>query len=177
MEAAQIIGRNQLYSEMANGRPIASYKKTILAQAAISVWDNFEEKPIQMIIKGDPRRDLESCIIDVFSEKEKVFFERANKAHFKSGVLVHYQRPLETAVVEKPIEQFTDDQLTEIINSKFFTLQNTLNRVDSLAVLFRMKALAEDNEKSEKIIKVIEARISEVQALEYQPKAGEAEEE
>lgn len=168
MEATEVTTRNQLYSAMTGGKPLASYKKTILAQALVKIWDNFQEAPAEIIVKGDPRKDLENCVIDVWSEKEKVFFERMNRTHIQSGVLIPYNRPEEVKEEVKPIEQYSDEELLTIVNSKFLALSATLNKTNSTTVLFRLKNLAEDNEKSEKIIKAIESRISELQSSEYQ---------
>jgi hypothetical protein len=177
MEATEVLGRNQLFSAMNGGKPFMSYKKTILAQAAVTLWDAFTESPTQVIIKGDPRRDVESCIIDVWGEKEKVFFERMNRKHFQAGVLIPFERKVEEVEVEKSIEQYSDEELSVIVNSKFLALSATLNKIESTAVLFRIKNLAEDAEKSDKIIRAIESRISEIQVSEFQPKASEAEED
>jgi hypothetical protein len=174
MDTSTVLGRNELFSAMNGSKPYQSYKKTILAQAAVTLWDTFMEAPTQIIVKGDPKRDLESCIIDVWSEKEKVFFERMNRRLFNDGTLIPYNRPEVVEKVEKTYEQFSDEELVGVVNSKFLALQSTLNKMESVAVLFRLKNIAEENEKSEKIVRAIEARISEVQNSEYQPKAEEA---
>jgi hypothetical protein len=172
-----VLNKNEIYSTMNGGKPLKTYKKTIMAQAAINVWDSFTDSPTQIIVKGDPNRNPDSCLIDVWTEKEKVFFERTNRTHFQSGVLISFDRPEVEEVVEKPIEQYTDEELSVVINSKFMSLSNTLNKITSTAVLFRMVSLAKKLEKSEKIIKAIEARASELQASEYLPKASEQVEE
>ena len=169
MSTDTILGRNELFSAMHNGTPFRSYRKTILGQLAVNLWDNFIEKPTEIILKGDPKRNDESCIIDVWSEKEDIYFTRVNRRHFSTGMLIPYQRP-ERPVVEKSVEQSTDEELTAIVNMKFLALSSKVNKIDSTAVLFRMLNIAEGLDKSEKITRVITSRISELQAGEVNSK-------
>jgi hypothetical protein len=60
-----------------------------------------------------------------------------------------------TSDISGQLADITDEELTQIINSKFFTFNNVLNNTDTVAVLFRILNLARDLEKSDKIIKVI----------------------
>ena len=156
-----------LVGAMHGGSPFKSYIKTILGKVYVEVWDSFENKPIGLIIEGDPRRGDNTCIIDVWSEEEDYFFRNKNKGHISTGCVIPHTRK-ETSE-ERSIEEYTDDELTKIVNSKFFTLQNVLNNTKSIAVLFRIKNLAQELEKSDKLVKAIEARISEVQAEEFKP--------
>lgn len=176
MSSDTVLARNEVYSAMEMDRPFASYIKTILGKVAVTVWDITLEKPVDVILKGNPKRKDEECIVKVWSVKEDAFFKRVNQNHFRKGLII----PLimeDKPAPEKTIEQATDDELKEIINSRFLALQNKLNKVNSIPVLFRMLGIAQDEEKSDKIIKAIEARISEVQALEYKPKDVDEEEE
>lgn len=175
--ANTILGRNELFSDMSEGKPFKSYIKAILGQASVVVWDNFESKPIEIILKGNPKAKEEGCIVDIWSVKEDVFFTRINAKLFQKGILLPYARPEAPVNVERTIEQSTDEELQTMINSKFLGLQAKLNKIDSIPVLFRIRGLAEDMEKSEKIIKAIEARISEVQTSEISPRRDAIEEE
>lgn len=163
-----VLARNELYAFDEN-KPFASYMKTILAQVGITVWDRFTNQPTETILKGDPRRKEEGCIVDVWSPKEDAFFRRQNARHFRNGILIPYKRP-EDVVEEVPVEQYSDEQLRDLINLKFAALNKRLNDITSEAVLFRMRSLADEMEKSEKIIAAIEKRISDVQLVDYQPK-------
>ena len=158
---------NLVNSTMHGGSPLKSYIKTILGKVYVTVWDSFENKPVGLLLEGDPRRGEESCIIDIWSPEEDYFFKSKNKLHLTTGDIIPYARKEE--VKERTVEEYSDEELTTIINSKFFTLQNVLNNTESIAVLFRIKNLAQELEKSDKLIKVIEARISEVQAEEFKP--------
>ena len=48
---------------------------------------------------------------------------------------------------------------------KFFSLQTLLNDTDSIAVLYRIQKIAEDQDRSEKILGAIKARIAEITTI------------
>lgn len=169
MSTQELSAQNEIFAAMANGKPLKSYKKVVLGQLLLKVWDSMSGIADEKVFSGDPRKG-EDTVFDVFSEKEKVYFERMNKAHFASGSLIEYTRQETKETPVKRFEQFTDEELGVIVNSKFFSLQDKLNKIESTAVLFRMKDLANEFEKSEKIIRAIDARISELQNKEFAPK-------
>jgi hypothetical protein len=152
---------------MHGGKPIGSYIKTTLGKVYVSAWDSFENQPVGIMLEGDPRKKEESSIIDMWSQEENFYFRNKNKVLLQSGDIISYERT--DVVKERAIEEFSDDELIAIINSKFFAFQKVLNTTTSVNVLFRIKNLAQDLEKSEKLMKTIDARISEVQAEEYKP--------
>lgn len=155
------------------GTVLRSYIKTTLGKVYVTVWDSFENKAVGVILEGDPRKQDEGCIVDIWNEEEDYYFKNKNKRHMQTGEMIPFARKQEER--EKTIEEFSDAELTEVINSKFFALQNALNSTESVAVLFRIKSLAQELEKSDKLMKAIEARLSEVQANEYKsiPKVQE----
>lgn len=159
--------RNMANSAIHGGKPLTSYVKTILGKVYVTVWDSFENQPVGMILEGDPRKGDESCIVDIWSKEEDFYFKSKNKRHLQTGDVISYERKQEER--ERTVEEYSDEELSAIVNSKFFTLQNVLNNTESIAVLFRIKGLAQEMEKSDKLIKAIEARISEVQANEFKP--------
>lgn len=152
---------------MHGAAPTASYIKTILGKVYITLWDSFENQPVGMILEGDPRKKDESSIVDVWSSDEDFYFRSKNKRNLETGHIISFVRKEE--VRERSIEEYSDEELTTIINSKFFTLQSILNSTSTVAVLFRIKNLAQELDKSEKLIRAIEARISELQAEEFKP--------
>lgn len=170
----EVLARNEL-SVIDESTPYASYMKTILGRVGVNVWDRFTNQPAYVILQGDPRTKEETAIVDVWNAREDAFFKRTNKRHFDKGILIPYTRPQNVAE-ETPVEQFNDEQLKEVINSKFMALKASLNKIDSIAVLFRMITLAEELEKSSKIVDAIQARISEKQMEQYGEKPEETEE-
>lgn len=171
-----VLNRNELFSAIETGTPRASYIKTILGQVAVTVWDNFLDKPADVILRGNPKSKDKDCIVSVYSDREKAFFERTNLRLFKKGLIIPYA-VTEAPIIEKTVEQSTDEELKEIISAKFLSLTNKLNKIESVPVLFRMLALAEEMDKSTKITGAIQARISELQVAEYLPKDKVATEE
>ena len=158
--------RDDLYVIMDNGEPYKSYIKTILGKVHVVAWDHFKDVSVGMLLTGDPRKHEESSIIDIWTQKEDVHFTRMNKKHLEQGVLIPYKRPV-TEVKERTFEESTDEELIDILNSKFFTLKARMDKTESEAILFRLLTLAQEQDKSEAITKAIEARISEIQESKY----------
>lgn len=155
-----------VYSMMQTGTPYKSYRKVVLGKIYVTTWDSFQNKPIGMIIEGDPSgKDADACIVDVWDEREDVFFKRANRRQFETGYLVDYVRPITTP--PKSPNDFTDDELVTLIGKNFLGLKAVVNKMTSVAPVYRLLIVAKDLEKSEKIIKFLEGRISELQAEEY----------
>jgi hypothetical protein len=144
-------------------QPVKSYIKTILGKVAVIFWDTYEQKPASLILEGDPRRQDEDTIIDVFSDREDSYFRKINREHFRLGNLRPFERKVEVKA-EKTLEEYSDEELTAIVNKPFLALQNALNKSQTEAVVYRMLNIATDLEKSEKVIRAIESRLSEVQA-------------
>lgn len=176
MNSDRILAQNELTSSYGKDKPYASYIKTILGQVAVTVWDSVLQKPTDVILRGDPKKKEEDCIVNVWDSREDEWFKRSNRGHFAKGVLISFTRTSNHEPV-KTIEQSTDEELAEIINSKYMGFVSKLNKIESIPVLFRMKGLAEDMEKSEKITSAIEKRISELQTAEFIAPKGEVTEE
>jgi hypothetical protein len=175
MSSTDVLGRNELSS--LEEKPFATYTKTILGQVGVHVWDRFTNTPAYVILKGDPRKaGDEGCLVDVWNSRENAYFLRSNARHFAKGTMRPYQRP-ENVAVETPIEQYSDEQLRELINMKFAAMNRQLTEIKSVPVIFRMLSLATEMEKSDKIIKALEARIAEIQSAEYRRPEPEATQE
>jgi len=158
--------QGNIYSLMQTGKPFKSYIKTILGKLYVTIWDSFTNKPIGLIIQGNPKgSDNESCIVDVWSEQENVFLKRTNRRHFETGYLIEYTRIEKEK--EKSPNDVTDEELNVLINSKFLTLQSAVNKMTSVAPIFRLLEMAKEQEKSDKIIKFLEGKLSEIQLKEY----------
>jgi len=166
-----MVDSTTIYSAMQEGMPIKSYIKTILGKVYVTVLNPFSDQPEGLLLEGDPKKPDDKAILDVWSTKQDVFLKNMNRSHFNNGIIKEYVRSTEPR--ERTIEEATDPELTEIVNMKFLGLQNKLNKITSTVVLFRILGLARDNEKSDKIIKAIEARISEVQSSTTEEKDSE----
>lgn len=155
-----------IFSAMNTGKPLKSYIKTILGKVYVTVWDTMVNQPVGLLLSGDPRKHEDSTIIDLWSEQELVFFKRMNQRHLQEGTVIEYVSKAEEEK-ELPLEACSDEELEKIIKSPFLKLQNILNKTQSLPFVFRIKNMATDLDVSEKIIRAIEARIAELQALEF----------
>ena len=153
-----------IFSAMQTGKPYKSYIKTILGQVYVVRLDSFSNQPAGVLLKGNPRNKDEECIIDVWSEKEDVFFKRMNARLFKIASIIAYERPeVETLSEEDDINSSTDEELVTILNSKYLAFSSSVNKITSEGALFRLLGLARENEKSEKYIKFIELRLATIQ--------------
>lgn len=167
MESENQEDRNIINSVIYGGTPLKSYIKTILGKVYVTIWDSFTGGPEGVILFGDPRKGDDTCVIDIWTDEEDYYFRTKNKRHLQTGDVIIYTRKNE--VKERTVEEFTDEELIEILNKKYFALHNVLKSTSSVAVLFRIKGLAEKLEMSDKIMSAIDGRISEVQTEEYKP--------
>ncbi len=168
---------NELFSAMIGNKPFKTYKKTILGRVYVTVLNMLTGTPVPegVILTGDPRKNEAGTMFDVFSEQEDYFFKKMNKVHFDEGRLVEYKRT--DAPKEKTIEEYSDEELRAIIAKPFKALEATLNSTSSVALLYRILTLAEEMEKSEKVMNHIKSRLSEVQEGEVPTLSNVLEEE
>lgn len=158
---------SSVYSLMQTGKPYKSYIKTILGKVYVTVLNPFTGEPEGKIIKGNPKgKDKDDCIVDFWSEIEDAFFRRMNKRHLEAGELIPYTRK-EEAVSERSPNDLTEEELDELLTSRFMTLQHRVNRMTSVSPVFRLIERARELEKSEKIIKFLEGKLSELQLQDY----------
>lgn len=167
----QVEDRNNLEKAMSEGNPYKSYKKTILGQAYVQRLDIFSDQPEGVILTGDPKKNEESCIVDVWDARQDRFFQTRNATLIANGTLIPFKRKEEEKV--RTIDESTDAELKDILSSKFYAFQSVLNSIKNTPVLFRMLDTAHELDKSDKIINLIEARIAEIQASEYEAKPQE----
>lgn len=151
----------EVYDAMQENKPFKSYIKTILGKVFINVLDSFTDQPMGLMLVGDPHKFEESSIINVWNAKEDMFLRTKNQSTFARNVLVEYNRP----TVEQPklIDDSTDEELEALLELKFLSLQSKLNQIRTPEVLKRLKSIAESVGKSDKLIRAITARLSEVQ--------------
>lgn len=168
---------NDIYSAMSGGKVYKTYKKTIPAKLYVTVLNMLTGTPTPegVMLVGDPRKNDNGAMFDVFSEQEDYFFKKMNKSHFDAGRLVEVSREGEKPR-ERTIEEFSDEELRTLINKPFLALQSTLNKTSSVATLFRIETIARDLEKSEKVMRAIASRLAEVQEKQL-PTVPEAIEE
>jgi len=172
-------GMNEYFSAMSNGgKPFKTYKKSILGKVFVHVLSLMTgtPTPVGLILEGDPRKNDPDSMVDVWSEHEDYFFRRMNRLHLEQGTIREYKRT-DAPSRERTVDEFSDDELKALINKPFLSLKNTLNKTSSIATLFRIQTLAGELDKSDKVMKAIESRISEVQEAKTPQIPAEIEEE
>ena len=159
---------SKVYAAMQTGKPYKTYKKTILGKASVKILNPFSQKPEEVILQGNPKKNEEGCFVDVWSEMEDVFLKRSNVSHIKRGVLIPFDR--ESTKLEPDVNKYnvlTDEELYDLLSNPFFKLQNALNKMTSPAPVYRLLSLAEEEEKSVKIVNAIKGRLAEIQEQEF----------
>lgn len=157
-----------VYAKMQTDDPLFSYKKTILGIVVIRVLNPFSDIVEEVFLEGNPNKNDSGCFFDVWTEKQNAFFRNANKYHLSNGVVILNERPKQKEKSEEEkLNTMTDDEVVSLVNSKFLKLTNTLNKITSIAQVYRIVMKAEELEKSEKILRVMKARMSELQESEY----------
>jgi hypothetical protein len=155
---------SNVFSAMQTGTPYNTYKKTILGGVAATVFNQFLQKPEEIIMKGDPRRNDEGCFVDVWSEKEDVFFKNMNKAHLTSGRIIKtVRKEAPAASDEELLNTMTDEKLAEVLTYQWYKFKSVLNNITSADTVHRLLLSAREVDKSEKFIKAIEAKIVELE--------------
>lgn len=155
-----------LYSSMQVGKPYKSYKKTILAKVFVTYLDPITNTVEGKLLSGDPRDLNQDVFIDMWSEREDLFFKRNNRRQLETGTLIAFDKPIDyQEPVPEPFANASDEELKKILDKPYFSLVQALKKTTSLAVLFRFLSIARESDKSESFIQTIETRISEVQGF------------
>jgi hypothetical protein len=158
-----------MFSNMQTGKPLVTYKKTILAKVYVTTLNPFSNEPEGIILEGNPETNDLGTMIDIWNDTQLAFFKRMNRKLLEQGLLLAFDKP--ENIAEMDIEKYADspdEELEKILKSPYYSIVSALNATTSEAVVGRFLLLARKLEKSEKIIKVIEARLAELQSTEYQ---------
>jgi len=144
---------------MKEGKPRKAYRKAILAKVYVNVINPFSGKPEGRILFGEG----DESIVELWTEKEIAFFEQMNKKHLDAGNLIPYEHKTDEEIEAEKYNSLSDEELEKIIGSKFFTLKAALGKMTSPAPVARLLKIAENKEKSEKVLNTIRARLSELE--------------
>ena len=158
-----------VFSAMQSGEPLAVYRKTILGKVHVITLNPFTEEAEGVILKGDPAKadEIETQVIELWTDKTKLFFERMNKKHIAAGRLALVKRESLPEAPPSP-NVISDEEIDQLLDQKFLALRARLDKFTDPAPVFRILNRAREQEKSEKIIKHIEERISELQLSRYE---------
>ncbi len=156
------------YGLMQTDDPFKSYIKTILAKVFVNVLNPFTDKVEGIILEGNPKEHSRTAIVDIWTAKGDSFFRNANQTHFEGGTIIPYTKGNIEPTEEEVLNSLSDEEIESLLKSKFFTLSNAVNKMTAVAPVYRTLEMAKELEKSEKIIKFLEGRISEIQMREYE---------
>lgn len=154
----------RLKSLMMN-EPHKRFIKAVISRVSVKILDPVSLQPSEVILMGDPKDEPEDSILDLWTPVEVVYFERNNKQILKEGLIVEYNKSIKT---EPSVNLLSDEEIDTILNDRFFTLKNTLDKLTSPAPVHRILMRAEQLDKPTKTVKAIQARLSELQAGEYE---------
>lgn len=157
-----------IFSAMQTEDPKTSFKKVCIGKILVKVLNPFSGEVEEKVLSGDPfnsTTDLDNIVIDIWTDKDAVFFRKANKYHFEHGNLVEFSKEelKREELSKKNYNTLTDTEINQALNDKFFTLKSILEKTNTTTVLMRFLNMAREQEKSEKIIKTIEQRLAEIQ--------------
>jgi hypothetical protein len=153
---------------MIEGVPYSRYRKTILGKVFVVRLDPFSDKPETQILAGDPNNpdDDPTTTVELWTKRQDLFFRRVHTKHFEAGRLAKLANevPIEDRVSPN---QLSDEELEKLMTEPFFTMKSRLETFTDIAPVFRILNKARECDKSEKFIKHIEAKMSELQGIEY----------
>ncbi len=162
---------------MMEGEPYKRYRKTILGKVYVTAINPFSDEPEGVILEGNPNNpaDESTQTIEMWDERQDLFFRRVNTKHFETGRLevvgaAVEPEPSPNALTEEQVDALLDGRKT-----KWFAFKSRLNDFTDEAPLFRLVNRARELEKSEKVIKHIEERLAEMQLSRYEPESEETE--
>lgn len=148
---------------MVSNDPYRSYQKTILGKVYVQYLDPTNKEPAGLILEGDPKKG--EGVIHLWDELEDIYFRRANKRLFDTGLVVPYTKPVE---FEKSPNEKTDEEIEKLFSEKFLAFQTEVQKIDSPITLQRMIVIGESLKK-EKYTEYIKQRLAEVQQKEFAP--------
>ena len=152
-----------LYAAMQEGKePLARYKKTIVGKVHVVALNPFSEEPEGVLLEGDS----DKAYIELWDVKQLVFFERMNRSHLEAGRVVKLAKAPEPPPPSP--NQLSDDEIDKLLDGKYKALRARLDKFTDTAPILRLLNRARELEKSEKIIKHLEERISQIELEKYE---------
>lgn len=155
---------HDIFAQMQAGNPVAAYKKTVPSLVHVKVLNPFDqETPESVIMRGDAKKGEIDAFIALWTEKELLFFKRANRTHINDRTLVEAEYPGQDSQ-ESNSNTFSDEEIEGLVNSPFLALKNAVEKMTSEASVYAVLETAERLEKSEKILNFLRERISLIQS-------------
>jgi hypothetical protein len=153
-----------IYAAMQEGKqPLAIYTKTIVGKVHVTALNPFSDVPEGVILagnKGDPKSSIE-----LWTNKQVVFFERMNGPHIKAGRVIKVSAPQVKEDVSP--NQITDTEIDQLLSERITSLKARVEKFTAIPPILRMLNRARELEKSEKIIKYLEEQMAKMELGEY----------
>jgi len=127
------------------------------------VLNPFTDQPEIILLEGDPKdKSNESNHVKIYTDKELAFFMRMNRRLLEIGHVIRDDKFIteEKDEEKKPLEQYTDDELAELISKPYVVAKKAVDSTDNPVVLNRMLDIAKDLNKSAKLVSYISDRIA-----------------
>lgn len=155
---------SRVFSKMQKGNPLRTYKKEIRGQLLIRILNPFNPTIVEeLILQGNPG-DLgnKKQFIDLWTEEEVAFFEVSNEEAIKEGRVILWTKEVPREI-EKSINNLSDEEIEELVNSPFIKLKNTVGKMTSEAAVHRVIRKAEEVERPEKTMLFLRETLAKLQ--------------
>lgn len=144
------------------GSPLKTYRKAITGKVAVRLLNPFSGEPAETVLHGVPGKDSgEDIEVRLWTPTDLKYFETFNRGLIQSGTLVlvakHSEQVLNT------VNALDDDSLRDLVTSNFLSLKKALNEITSENTLQRALVIAEEENRSAKVLSLIKERIATVQ--------------
>lgn len=162
--AKQPVVDSSVYAKMQTKQPYKIYKKTILGLVSVNIIDPFTDLPVDVLLKGNPRvkEDLD-CYVELWSERELMYFLRTNRVHLSEGVLVPYNKPIYPTRIEKTFDNLPDEEVAALVVAPFKKLENAVKKMRTESAIARTLTFAEEANRPEKTMAFLRERLSMIQ--------------
>ena len=152
--------RKEVHTALQEGKPHATYKKTVLGRVVIRLLEPIRLIPIEEVLSGDPEDNPDSGMVSVWSPSEDKYLQRNNKLHLEAGILI----PCEPGELEiDTLNQVTDKDIEEILLKPFLALKNKLETFTSTVPVRRFLIMAEKMNRPIKTLDHIKQVLSEME--------------
>lgn len=159
-------------SLMATDSPVAVYRKGkgILGKVEVKVYNSLTSRIETLMLEGNPSDpDCDKCFVELWSDKEVIFFKRANRWHINNGFIVPFSKKRPSRI-KKTFNNLTDEELEEIVGKPFLALKNAVEKMTTETALTRVISVAEEMDKPEKTMNFLRERLSLIQSGELEDK-------
>lgn len=157
-----------IISLMAEDEPLAVYRKAkgIVGKVEVRVYNSLTQQVETIMLEGNPSDpNCDTCYVEIWSEKEHIFFKRANKWHLQEGYIVPYSKA-RPKNIPQTANNLPDEEIEETVKKPFLALKAMVEQMTTEAALLRVINIAEELEKPEKTMSFLRERLALIQSGE-----------